>query len=165
MFRILLHCQAISAAAVAAKSLQSCPTLCDPIDGSPPGSSVPGILQARILEWVAISFSNACIHAKSLQSCPTLCDPMDSVAPDSSVLRILQERILEWVAITYKQFLCLLWSPTFFLGDGQMYLVNFISSLSSVGNYIGMPQVPCIMDIFLPHFYDCHNYEFDILKL
>ena len=45
-------------AAAAAKSLQSCPTLCDPIDGSLPGSSVPGILQARILEWVAISFSN-----------------------------------------------------------------------------------------------------------
>ena len=43
----------------AAKSLQSCPTLCDPIDGSPPGSPVPGILQARTLEWVAISFSNA----------------------------------------------------------------------------------------------------------
>ena len=43
----------------AAKSLQSCPTLCDPIDGSPLGSSIPGILQARILEWVAISFSNA----------------------------------------------------------------------------------------------------------
>ena len=48
-----------AAAAAAAKSLQSCPTLCDPIDGSPPGSSVPGILQARTLEWVAISFSNA----------------------------------------------------------------------------------------------------------
>ena len=47
------------AAAAAAKSLQSCPTLCDPIDGSPPGSAVPGILQARTLEWVAISFSNA----------------------------------------------------------------------------------------------------------
>ena len=45
--------------AAAAKSLQSCPTLCDPIDGSPPGSSVPGILQARTLEWVPISFSNA----------------------------------------------------------------------------------------------------------
>ena len=57
----------------AAKSLQSCPTLCDPIDGSPPGSSIPGILQARMLKWVAISFSNACTHAKSLQSCPTLC--------------------------------------------------------------------------------------------
>ena len=46
-------------ATAAAKSLQSCPTLCDPIDGSPPGSPVPGILQARTLEWVAISFSNA----------------------------------------------------------------------------------------------------------
>ena len=45
--------------AAAAKSLQSCPTLCDPIDSSPIGSSVPGILQARILEWVAISFSSA----------------------------------------------------------------------------------------------------------
>ena len=46
-------------AAAAAKSLQSCPTLCDPTDGSPPGSPVPGILQARTLEWVAITFSNA----------------------------------------------------------------------------------------------------------
>ena len=46
------------AAAAAAKSLQSCPTLCDPIDGSPPGSALPGILQARTLEWAAISFSN-----------------------------------------------------------------------------------------------------------
>ena len=46
-------------AAAVAKSLQSCPTLCDPIDGSPPGPPVPGILQARTLEWVAISFSNA----------------------------------------------------------------------------------------------------------
>ena len=49
----------LRAAAAAAKSLQSCLTLCDPIDGSPPGSPVPGILQARTLEWVAISFSNA----------------------------------------------------------------------------------------------------------
>ena len=49
----------IHAAAAAAKSLQSCLTLCDPIDRSPPGSPVPGILQARTLEWVAISFSNA----------------------------------------------------------------------------------------------------------
>ena len=48
-----------AAAAAAAKSLQSCPTLCDPIDGLLPGSSVPGSLQARTLEWVAISFSNA----------------------------------------------------------------------------------------------------------
>ena len=48
-----------AAAAAAAKSLQSCPTLCDPIDGSPSGSPIPGTLQARTLEWVAISFSNA----------------------------------------------------------------------------------------------------------
>ena len=64
-------------AAAAAKSLESCPTLCDAIDGSPPGSSVPGVFQGGILEWVAISFSKACMHAKLLQSCPTLCDPMD----------------------------------------------------------------------------------------
>ena len=49
----------VAAAAAAAKSLQLCPTLCDPIDGSLPGSPIPGILQARTLEWVAISFSNA----------------------------------------------------------------------------------------------------------
>ena len=49
----------VTPAAAAAKSLQSCLTLCDPIDGSPPGSPVPGILQARTLEWVALSFSNA----------------------------------------------------------------------------------------------------------
>ena len=51
--------QVVVAAAAAAKLLQTCPTLCDPTDGSPPGSPVPGILQARTLEWVAISFSNA----------------------------------------------------------------------------------------------------------
>ena len=54
--------------AAAAKSLQSCLTRCDPTAGSPPGSPVPGILQARTLEWVAISFSDACMQAKSLQS-------------------------------------------------------------------------------------------------
>ena len=52
-----LDYQRTNPAAAAAKSLQSCPTLCDPIDGNPPGSPIPGILQARILEWVAISFS------------------------------------------------------------------------------------------------------------
>ena len=56
---VFLFCFCKLAAAVAAKSLQLCPTLCDPIDGSPPGSPVPGILQARTLEWVAMSFSNA----------------------------------------------------------------------------------------------------------
>ena len=86
----------------AAKSLQSCSILCDPIDSSPPGSSSPGILQVRILEWVAISFSNACVHAKLLQSCLTLCNSMDSSPPGSSVHRILQARIVEWVAISFS---------------------------------------------------------------
>ena len=64
--------------AAAAKSLQSCPTLCDPIGGSPPGSAVPGILQARTLEWVAISFSNAWkwkVKVKSLSRVRLLATP------------------------------------------------------------------------------------------
>ena len=65
-------------AAAAAKSLQSCPTLCNPIDGSPPGSAIPGILQARTLEWVAISFSNAWkwkMKVKSLSRARLLATP------------------------------------------------------------------------------------------
>ena len=68
----------ILAATAAAKSPQSCPTLCDPIDGSPPGSPVPGILQARTLEWVAISFSNAWkwkVKVKSLSGVQLLVTP------------------------------------------------------------------------------------------
>ena len=59
MERIQSTATCFEESAAAAKSLQSCPILCDPIDGSPPGTPVPGILQARTLEWVAISFSNA----------------------------------------------------------------------------------------------------------
>ena len=68
----------ITAAAVAAKSLQSCPTLCDPIDGSPPGSPIPGILQAGTLEWVAISFSSEWkwkVKVKSLSRVRLLATP------------------------------------------------------------------------------------------
>ena len=64
--------------AAAAKSLQSCPTLCEPIDGSPPGSPIPGILQARTLDWVAISFSNAWkwkVKVKSLSCVQPLATP------------------------------------------------------------------------------------------
>ena len=57
-----------------------------------------------MLEWVAISFSNACIHAKSLQLCSTLSDPMDNSPPGSSVHGILQARVLEWVAIVFSIF-------------------------------------------------------------
>ena len=101
-------------AAAAAKSLQSCPTLCDPIDGSPPGSPVPGILQARTLEWVAISFSNQCMKVKSesevAQSCPTLSDPMDCSPPGSSIHGIFQARVLEWGAIAFSTKLISFWN-------------------------------------------------------
>ena len=92
------------AAAAAAKSLQSCPTLCDPIDGSPPGSPVPGILEARTLEWVAISFSYSWVKSESevTQSCPTLSDPMDCSPPGSSIYGIFQARVLEWGATAFS---------------------------------------------------------------
>ena len=97
---------AVIIAAAAAKSLQSWPTLCNPIDSSPPGSPIPGILQARILEWVAISFLLQCMKVKSqsevAQSCPTLSDPMDCSPPGSSVHGIFQARALEWGAIEIK---------------------------------------------------------------
>ena len=79
--KLLVHSTKIcleSIAAAAAKSLQSCPTLCDPIDSSPPGSPVPGIFQARTLEWVAISFSNAWkwkVKVKSLSRVQLLATP------------------------------------------------------------------------------------------
>ena len=84
---------------------QSCLTLCDPMDCSLPGSSIHGISQARVLEWVAITFSvlsSAAAAAKSLQSCPTLCDPIDGSPPGSPVPGILQARTLEWVAISFS---------------------------------------------------------------
>ena len=83
-----LQCCVAAAAAAAAKSLQSCPTLCDPIDSSPPGSAVPGILQARTLEWVAISSSiawNWKVKVKSLSRDRLRSDPMDCSPPGSSI--------------------------------------------------------------------------------
>ena len=94
-------------AAAAAKSLQLCPTLCNPIDSSPPGCPIPGILQARTLEWVAISFSNEWkwkvkSEIEVTQSCPTLSDPMDCSLPGSSAHGIFQTRVLEWVATAFS---------------------------------------------------------------
>ena len=89
--------------AAAAKSLQSCPTLCDPIDGSPPGSPVPRILKARI---VGCHFLLQCMRVKSesevVQSCPTLSDPMDCSLPGSSIHGICQASVLEWGAIAFS---------------------------------------------------------------
>ena len=79
----------------AANSLQSCPTLCDPIDGSPLGSPVPGILQARTLEWVATSFLKVKSKSEVAQSCPTLGDPMDHSLPGPWVHGIFQARGLQ----------------------------------------------------------------------
>ena len=93
--------------AAAAKLRQSCPTLCDPIDGSPPGSPVPGILQARTLEWFAISFSNAGkvkSESEVTQSCPTRSDPMNYTLPGSSVHGIFQARVLEWGASAFSTY-------------------------------------------------------------
>ena len=93
--------------AAGAKSLQSCLTLCDPTDGSPPGSpAVPGILQARTLEWVAI-FLLQCMKVKSerevAQSCLTVSDPMDCSLPSFSIHGIFQARVLEWDAIAFSE--------------------------------------------------------------
>ena len=88
----------------AAKSLQSCLTLCDPTDGSPRGSPVPGILQART--QVGCHFLLPCLKVKSgsevAQSCPTLSDPVDCSLPGSSVHGIFQARVLEWGAIAFS---------------------------------------------------------------
>ena len=92
-------------AAAAAKSLPSCLILCKPMDRNPPGPSVHGILQARTLEGVAISFSKRNYGKKEsefAQLCPTLCDPTDGSPTGSPVPRILQARTLEWVAISFS---------------------------------------------------------------
>ena len=92
-------------AAAAAKSLQSCPTLCDPIDSCPPGSPVPGILQARTLEWAAISFSSSWRwkeEVKSLSRVWLLATPWTASLPGSSVHGIFQARVLEWGAIAFS---------------------------------------------------------------
>ena len=92
----------LSAAAAAAKSLQSSLTLCDPIDGSPLGSSVPGILQARTLEWVAISSSNAWkwkVKVKSLSHVRLLATPWTAAYQAPPSKGFFQARALEWDAI------------------------------------------------------------------
>ena len=90
------HCTA----AAAAKSLQLCPTLCDPIDGSPPGSPVPGILQAKTLEWVAISFSNAWkwkVKVKSLSRVRLFSTPWTAAHQ-----AVLQVKIKGWQQLQNK---------------------------------------------------------------
>ena len=91
-------------AAAAAKSLQSCLTVCDPIDGSPPGS-LPWDSPGKNTR-VGCHFLIQCMKVKSesevAQSCPTLSDPMDCSPPGSSIHGILQARVLEWVVIVFS---------------------------------------------------------------
>ena len=123
-----------------AKSPQSCPTLCDPMDCSLPGSPVHGILQARTLEWVAISFSKRNYRKKEsevTQSCLTLCNPMDFSLLGSSIHGMFQARVLEWVAISFSR-----------------------SHLQSIGNHpLAMNylrSLRCKIHIFLPRSCNSH---------
>ena len=106
VLQISAQCYFINAAA-AAKSCQSCPTLCNPIEGSPPGSSVHGILQARTRVGCHFLLQHKKVKSESevAQSCPTLQDPMDCNLPSSSVHGIFQARVLEWVAIAFSDFI------------------------------------------------------------
>jgi len=91
-----------------AKSLQSCPTLCDPIDGSPLGSSVPGIVPGKNT-GVGCHFLLQCMKVKSerevAQSCLTLSDPIDCSPPGLSIHGVFQARVLEWGAIAFSNFI------------------------------------------------------------
>ena len=94
-----------SLSSAAAKSRQSCPTMCDPIDGTPLGSPVPGILQARTLEWVAISFSNAWkwkVKVKLLSHVWLLVTPWTAAYQAPPSMGFFQARVLEWGAIAFS---------------------------------------------------------------
>ena len=120
----LLPCSLLSVSAAAAKSLQSCLTLCDPIDGSPPGSPVPGILQARTLEWVAIAFSNAWkwkVKVKSLILVRLLATPWTAAyrAPPSMGF----SRWEYWSGVPSPSPAQCLWpSPTSFMQSGLCFV-------------------------------------------
>ena len=123
-----------NAAAGAAKSLQSCPTLCDPIDGSPPGSPVPGILQAKTLESVAISFSNAWkwkVTVKSLSHIWLLGTPWTAAYQAPPSMGFFQARVLEWVAIALST------------------LLSYISPIPRVSRLAGLSHLCC--PSFLSH--------------
>ena len=96
----------IRAAAAAAKSLRLCLTLCDPMDGSPPGSPFPGVLQARTLDWVAIAFSNAWkweVKVKLLSHVQLLATPWTAACQAPPSMGFFQASVLEWGAIAFSR--------------------------------------------------------------
>ena len=101
----IIRYQTAAAAAAAAKSLQSCPNLCDPIDRSPPGSPVPGILQARTLEWVAISFSNAWkwkVKVKLFSHVQLLATPWTAAYQGPPSMGFSRQEYWSWGAIAFS---------------------------------------------------------------
>ena len=128
----------VHACSAAAKSLQSCPTLCDPIDGSPPGSPIPGILQASTLEWVAISFSNAWkwkVKVKSLSRVQPLATPWTAAfqAPPSMGF----SRQEYWSRVPLPSPACVL-SYVQFLVPHALQSNRLLCSWDSPGNKTGM---------------------------
>ena len=114
-------------AAAAAKLLQSCLTLCDPIDGSPPGSPVPGILQARTLEWVAISFSNAWkwkVKVKSLSHVRLLATPWTAAYQAPPSLGFSRQKY--WSGVPLSRLVII------FLPRSKRLLISWLPSLSAV---------------------------------
>jgi len=142
LFNLVRYCQF----AAAAKLLQLCPTLCNPIEGSPSGSPVPGIPQARTPEWVAISFSNEWkwkMKAKS-QSCLTLSDPMDCSLPGSSTHGIFQARVLEWGAIAFSVPVCYRLSILFYIPTSSTwysYIPSTYQNLTVSANILSIWQI------------------------
>ena len=129
-------CQCTAATATdAAKSLQLCPTLCDPIDGSPPGSAVPGILQARTLEWVAISFSNAWewkVKVKSLSRVRLFTTPWTTAYQAPPSMEFFQARVLEWVAIAFSTEIHLILLNGYMVVDNALYLLKWSSTFCGI---------------------------------
>ena len=129
--------------ATTAESLQSCPTFCNPIDGSPPGCPIPGILQARTLEWVAISFSNAWKWKVKVKSCLTLSDPMDCSLPGSSIHGIFPGKS------TGVGCHCLLWISCVVLSYFNEYLLKiYFNSRKHLSYQLGKILISNISHMF-----------------
>ena len=130
--------------AAAAKSRQSCPTLCDPRDGSPPGS--PSLGFSRQEHWSGVPFPSPMHESESgvAQSCPTLRDPVDCSLPGSSVHGIFQARVLEWGAIAFLALPKLVWPLSLVPGRKHLNPWN-VPSDGSVFVILGGPLSSCLI--------------------
>ena len=162
-------------AAAAAKSLQSCPTLCDPIDGSPPGSAIPGILQARTPEWVAISFSNAWkwkMKVKSLSRVRLLATPWTAAYQAPLSMGFSKQEYWSGLALPLRSFcfLCKKWATwlkvviynfvlpyqTLFLSRSILYL-ELLFMWEIWVKFIFLPMPHTSIFVFHPYLMDGGN--------